>query len=551
MPTYLNGVEQGGGGGAGGDAVITVAANNTPAAQKARADFTCPGANDEATIQALVAAGVAVKLMVGDYIFNASLNILVSNFRLEGSGPGTTISGILAVPYIRVGNNATALEDITICDLEIDGTAQTAGAGILLDGAAGSLLTNMNILNCQIEYCDEEGINGEYCVSSLFESNYCMGNDEPGISLDNCDYCRVADNLCKSSYTRDGILLYACDNCTVTGNDCNHNDAHGIKLDNSTMCTVTGNTCDGNDLSGISVSSGDWNTVSGNTCTNNSSYGITIGASDLITVTGNTVSYNGTTTYSGIRFFNCLECTVTGNAVDFNGNHGIELQRTSHCTISGNVCNSSRSAAGIYIEGDATANSDYNHVSGNNCYNNTTYGIQIVGGVDANNNRVINNKLTSNTTAPFADAGTNTMLATYVVPFIDGTDPQDSGFLIDDTTEMARAYLRLPPEVQQVVRMEVYARAVAAETHEMELEMVVKGGADNEPYATHDGSIANLDSISVNFAADDVIFWRNIEAGTLALLGGDSVEVKVLHAPVEGENLDTQAYFRTVEIQYV
>ncbi|GAI06904.1 unnamed protein product, partial [marine sediment metagenome] len=100
------------------------------------------------------------------------------------------------------------------------------------------------------------------------------------------------------------------------------------------------------------------------------------------------------------------------------------------------------------------------------------------------------------------------------------------------------------------LKIKVYARSVVADAEEMELEMVVYGGADNEAYNTHDGSIAQLDSTSVNFAADDIIFWTNTVAGTLLLTGGDSIEVKVLHEAAEGENCETDAFFRTVEIEY-
>jgi hypothetical protein len=140
---------------------------------------------------------------------------------------------------------------------------------------------------------------------------------------------------------------------------------------------------------------------------------------------------------------------------------------------------------------------------------------------------------------------------TITVPFSDGSDPQDSGFLIDANTEYARAWLRLPDEVLQVVKMKVYARSVVAEADKMRAEFVVFGGADNENYQTHNGSVANHPSTSSNFAADDVIYWTLTEAGILALLGGDSVEVKVLYEAAGGADCATNAYLRTVEIEYV
>ena len=394
------------------------------------------------------------------------------------------------------------------------------------------------------------------CANNTISGNVFEGNGQQGIYLDDAvNGTSITGNICQGNSSH-GILMLGSDDNTISGNIVQGNGLNGINLNQCAACSITGNTCNGNTRSGIYLEAGATsNTISGNTCDNNTRFGIFIGSTgSRCVITGNLCRENdiGGNTYSGIHIeMNANECAITGNVCDDNGLHGIKLYRVSYCTVSGNVCYDAQTGDGINIEGDATINADHNQVSGNNCYSNQNYQIEIEGGADAIGNRVINNKLLGPGAGLFADGGTNTQLATYVVLFVDGTDPQDSGFLIDANTEMARAYLRLPPEVQQVMRMEVYARAKTVEVHEMELEMVVKGAADNEPYATHDGSIAALDSISVNFAADDVIFWRNIEAGTLALLGGDSVEVKVLHAPVSGDNLDTQAYFRTVEIQYV
>jgi hypothetical protein len=63
--------------------------------------------------------------------------------------------------------------------------------------------------------------------------------------------------------------------------------------------------------------------------------------------------------------------------------------------------------------------------------------------------------------------------------------------------------------------------------------------------------VANHPSSSSNFAANDVIFWTIVTAGVLALLGGDSVEVKVLHEAAGNGDCATNAYIRTVEIEYV
>jgi hypothetical protein len=151
----------------------------------------------------------------------------------------------------------------------------------------------------------------------------------------------------------------------------------------------------------------------------------------------------------------------------------------------------------------------------------------------------------------FSDLGTDTQLLHVTVPFVDGTDPQDSGWLVNATTEYTRAFAMLPVEVQQVVRMKVYGRSAVTETHGMLADFTIYGAADNEAYTTHDGSVASRVSTSLNFAADDVIYWTITSAGVLALLGKDSVQVKAVYRGASSPNIDTQCYFRTVEVEYI
>lgn len=164
---------------------------------------------------------------------------------------------------------------------------------------------------------------------------------------------------------------------------------------------------------------------------------------------------------------------------------------------------------------------------------------------------VIGNRMKGAATALLCDLGTNTILATISMPFVAGTDPQDSGFLINAAQEQARTYLFVPPDVQQVVRMNVYGRCAVAETHQMLADFTIYGAKDNEPYDTHDGSVASLKSTTINFANNDIVYWTVTSAGVLALLARDSVEVKIFHRATAGVDIETNAYMRTVSIEYV
>ena len=282
-----------------------------------------------------------------------------------------------------------------------------------------------------------------------------------------------------------------------------------------------------------------WNVITGNTA---EEYQIGIyltGTGGYQAITGNTLQI---TVGGGYAIYSAESQgydAISGNNLRATGGTAIYLGATYNDAITGNVISSS--TTGIYL-----TTSSHHLIEGNRVRGCTT-GINVSNG---SNNMVLWNNLRDNTTA-FADTGTNTLLPTLVVPFVDGTDPQDGGFLINAAGEMARTYMQLPPHVVQVVRAKVYARSAVAEADKMLVDLICFGAADNEPYNTHDGSLASALNFSANFAADDVIYWVLASAGLIALVGGDSVEFKVLYRVAAGANIDTQAYIRTLSIEYV
>jgi len=159
--------------------------------------------------------------------------------------------------------------------------------------------------------------------------------------------------------------------------------------------------------------------------------------------------------------------------------------------------------------------------------------------------------LFNNVTNQILDNGTDTELPTITVPFVDGSNPAQSGYLVTAAAEYARTFVFLPLHVQQVLRMKVHARSVILEAHQMQLEIKTYGGADNESYVTHAAATANVLSTSSNFAADDIIYWTYTAAGLIALVGGDSVQIEILFEDTVGDNIETDAWFRTVSFEYV
>ena len=281
-----------------------------------------------------------MKLMVGDYIFGASLDIVVSNFRLEGSGPGTVISGNIAVPYIIVGDGGTALSNVDICDLQIDGSSQTNGSGISLDGGGvGFRVNDCVISRCIIHDCFDEGIYDE--ASDIAHGNsclYCIIADNGGMGLRGFDH----NGLIGFNTIRDngGYGMYV-GTCRVIGNHLFGNvDWQIYTIGN--RCVIVGNAAiDGLEAPGLNASGilagGTQNLVVGNRCTNNQ-IGLQIGG-DFSTATGNISEINKE---QGMRVTSDY-ITISGNMLQDNckaaGVSKIELDITNsdHCIITNNI----------------------------------------------------------------------------------------------------------------------------------------------------------------------------------------------------------------------
>jgi hypothetical protein len=154
------------------------------------------------------------------------------------------------------------------------------------------------------------------------------------------------------------------------------------------------------------------------------------------------------------------------------------------------------------------------------------------------------------TNAKLIDNGVNTIFNNEEIPFIDGTDPKDSGFYINASAEMARVFFHVPERASLVKRIKVFGRSVVTEAHGMMLTLSHNGAADNEGYTTHNSSAAVV-STSVNFTADDIIYWIMNAAGVTALTGKDSVELKALYNALSGDNCASDVYIRSIVVEWV
>lgn len=532
-------------------ATYIVAASDS--VHKYEADYFCDGTNDHVQIQtaidALPATGGEVLLLDGTYNVEVAL-VLDSYQTLAGCGRNTLLTTSIADLHIitATGGSGTEKVGVVVRDLFVDGDSLTGDYGIIF-----RYVDYSQILNCWGTGFDLEAIFIDTSDNNVISGNITWGNNG-GLYIEESTYNTLTANVVQGN-SGTGLEVYTSSHYnTVVGNTCSGNTENGIEVQGSCYHnSITGNNCCGNGWNGIRLYDGYGNLVSGNQCSENTLDGISVEADPATVITGNASLYN---LQHGIYVASAWNITVSGNAVSANQNHGIYLDTVTNSVVSGNMTDHNSQETtntwdNIFLAGGCDDNLISDNLVRRGTYGNRSrYGIN-VSAASCDRNRIFDNDLyDGGTTAPFNDAGTNTELPSITVPFSDGSDAQDSGYLIDADTEYARAWLFLNLEAVQVVRIKVYARAAILEADKMRAEFVIYGGADNEAYTTHNGSVANHPSTSSNFAADDVIYWTITEAGVLALLGGDSVEVKVLHEAVGDGDIDTQAYFRTVTIEY-
>lgn len=243
---------------------------------------------------------------------------------------------------------------------------------------------------------------------------------------------------------------------------------------------------------------------------------------------------------------------------------GINTSYSSAMTIVGNNCQANQD--GIQLAAD----SDDYVVCSNICKDNTRYGIYI-SAASCERNLVFNNKLLNNATAHFLDNGTGTILPTVILQFqhggsVEGTvsaaefisaTASAKGWRVDGGVDWAVALGHLPNSVQQISKIKIWAIALGGplgSPGQMHLEIVINAGADNLAFNTEPVALANFDSVTTDYIATDVVHWAadaTDDADIGSMVGGMSIEVKVIYEAGSDPDGATNAVFRCVEIEYV
>ena len=350
----------------------------------------CDGVNDHVEIQAALDAVRDVKISVGQFNCELTLDIDNSDQTLRGCGRNSILTTTTAdMAFLSaVGSAGSELTGILIEDIQVDGGAGLLGdIGIYFEYVDHSLIQHTYVRRCQS--ATGSHLNGIFLINSDY--NIITGNTvqeaDYVVDLESCCYNTISYNVIQGGTC--GLYLY---------NSSNHN-------------TITGNTCQGNGEGIYLCVSNDHNTITGNTCQGNNSAGIYLYSSNDNTITGNTCQGNS----EGIYPFDSSGNTIANNTCQGNGGEGIILHSSNDNTITGNTLTENSQSLTNNSDDICLENSDYNNIQGNTCRagalaNKPRYGINILDPA-SDGNLVTNNDIHNDGfgTGSFNDAGTGTV----------------------------------------------------------------------------------------------------------------------------------------------
>ena len=211
-----------------------------------------------------------------------------------------------------------------------------------------------------------------------------------------------------------GIELEHCDRVHIAAADSSHNDYRGFYGDYIKDCSILHSKFNNNGFNGVDLdSNSDYNTIFDIIANHNYGDGIVFYGSRNI-VLGNRAIKNryNDGAGSGINVYGSLN-RITENECSDNFVHGIKAEGETNI-IKNNICEVNGYGgfgSGIYIYGDF---GDKNIISGNGCYVNQQYGVDI-SAATCDKNSVLNNQLVSNTTDAIHDLGTDTEIGHNMV----------------------------------------------------------------------------------------------------------------------------------------
>ncbi len=215
--------------------------------------------------------------------------------------------------------------------------------GITLSSSSNITLKNNTMFNCSLDFLGSEIYPGN--DHNIDTSNTV--NNKPIYYWKNINGGKIPSGAGE-------IILANCSNITVEGQNCS-NGSYGIILTKSVFCNISNNSVYSNKIHGISISSSNsLNRLENNTVRMNGEYGIFLSSADRTLVKNNDITMNSNgAIYSNGDFTNITNNTITNNGlgiylrknrynfiidnnISMNGYFGIQVEESSHNTISNN-----------------------------------------------------------------------------------------------------------------------------------------------------------------------------------------------------------------------
>lgn len=460
-------------------------------------------------------------------------------------GTVLTVAALLDVPVIVING----CHGWRIRDLEIDGNAanQNVPNGTKPCGIEFTGCTDCAIENCYIHNVRMFG------VWIIGASNFC-GVRGSFITL--CGWNCIALGASNSTY------LFA------ENNECSHSSDVGISIKGS-HCNVNdnfvhdmnGTTGSVNSQWGIGSEVGDYNTITDNEIVNAKKGVYLVDGCDYNIVTDNKIfDWDPAAQYLPAIHVYSDHNIISGNILKTSRTKGdgISLNGANYNSVTDNkITAGSTSSTAIMIDVDSNSN-----FVDDNTLDFATTGISI-NNVNCDLNFVGHNDLRGCTTK-IQDSGTGTVFPTMRAAFVKelGTATwivaagSAMGIDIDAADEGAVVKIKLPLDLQQVVRIRVFGIAQVAEADGMQLLIAAGAGIDNETWNAEAIAVASKTSSTLNFANLDVIQWvftsaDDSDIGDLS--AGDFLQWCCYYAAASGANCATDLLLagEGLEIQYV
>ncbi len=525
--------------------------------------------------------GGKVIIRIGLYTLTATVNLLAST-GLSGSGENSHITSAgnfhlitisaqddCFVEYIQLsgtstGNNADCIniEDGSdrfhihhniISDSDRDGiliegtdvyegwitenhitNTDRTGINVFMDMA--NYFYHSHILNNHFEGCGAGGIAGFRYADGIISDNTVYNCTGTGIYVEASLVMKINDNLSYGNSVH-GLYVWESNRIQINDNFFVSNTENGIRAGADGEChdlQIEGNFCYLNGDMGLEVlAAEDWQ-VEGNYLVDSGEHGISIQSSSPGSVNGNYVVGNGTTVGDW---------------------HGIRVFTSWYIKITDNYCNDN-DLDGIFLVGDT----DETFIHGNYLLENGRYGVNI-SVATCNDNEATDNYYSGNGAGCINDQGTDTKLATVPIQLIQGTifistAGEAWGWEISADTNFALGVDWLPLLVQQVVRIRVIGVALAAPGagDYMRIQITGEGGTFGEDFATEPIDVVDHNNEEVSVAIDGVVNWvfdATDDADIGHLLGGDRIQIKVLHEGAGNGDAATNAIVDSIQIEYV